>query len=568
MNSALPCLKFPLLKQGRSATPWDISSFLYMGGANTDRKLAAKLADRSELGQYQPSRLDLVEALHDEITAGLVGGARHATVVRQLISLRVFFKWLDACDRPGSVESAERDFLDWAEALFLQQTTHERVKQISLYSEVSTVGGIFERVLGLKSSLLHRTRIRKPKNFEAGPSAKSDREEINETFRFGRLLLDICEGLSLEKIRGELPLMIKLTGGAELEEWSGLVNPSKVKALECPNSPRYKSTMRKRDAWSADTSMRTRRPLVNLRIQAELLIFIAQTGMNLAQAYQLSAGHFSYRSHYDGYQIRRVYKDRRKGDVEFEIFSSYREYFERYLEWRSAFFPCDSSSRLFPLESPHQRSENIAPEFGAIEKRCARVGIEYIGPRMLRKSRQNWLLRRSDDVELTAQMGQHTASTLLKYYIRPNHQLAMKEVSQFHSLNDPTISPPGPGMCVQQDPSPMPMISDHAPEPDCANPSGCLFCMHHRDLDSFDYVWSLASYRHLKIIELSMTSTVPLQANSIIRSVVSRLTAKIEAIARTHERAAWIQEAQERIWESNFHPKWDGFIQLMEPASP
>jgi hypothetical protein len=367
---------------------------------------------------------------------------------------------------------------------------------------------------------------------------------------------------------GKLPVMIKLFGGGELEEWSGLVKASNVKALQSADLPGFKSAMRKRDAWSNDNSIRTRRSLINLRIQAELLIFIAQTGMNLAQAYKLKVGHFSYRSHFDGYQVRRVYKDRRKGDVEFEIFSAYRKIFERYLEWRSAFFPLDSSGRLFPLESPLQRSENIAPEFGAIEKRCALIGIEYAGPRMLRKSRQNWLLRTSDDIELTAQMGQHTASTLLRYYIRPNHQRAMKEVSQFYSLNDLTLQAPGPGICANPDPEPILEISGQLPQPDCSNPSGCLFCVHHRDLDSFDYVWSLASYRHLKIIELSMTSVVPIKVNSIVRSVVSRLSAKLEAIAQPHERAGWIEEAQTRIWESNFHPKWDGFIQLMEPISP
>ncbi|MBM9995365.1 site-specific integrase, partial [Pseudomonas aeruginosa] len=103
-----------------------------------------------------------------------------------------------------------------------------------------------------------------------------------------------------------------------------------------------------RAAHDADRTLRTRFPIVNLRIESELLMFIAQTGLNLQQAHTLRVEQFHYTSHLDGYQIR-TYKNRREGEVLFEIFASYREWFERYLEWRSEWFPNEPDGLLFPL---------------------------------------------------------------------------------------------------------------------------------------------------------------------------------------------------------------------------
>jgi hypothetical protein len=44
----------------------------------------------------------------------------------------------------------------------------------------------------------------------------------------------------------------------------------------------------RRAAWEAEHTLRTRSPLINLRIVAEMMLFIGQTGMNLSQAMNLS----------------------------------------------------------------------------------------------------------------------------------------------------------------------------------------------------------------------------------------------------------------------------------------
>lgn len=563
MTNAPPDLQIPMLKYGRGATPWDLKPFLYKGGAAIDRRLSSKAQFLEEVAIFLPCRLDLVVALHDEITASLVAGEGHSSATRRLINLRVFFNWIDANCRSGSLETIEQDFIDWTKELLQFHRTQQQVQSISLYGQVSTVSKLLEEVLGLpRASILHKSRVRKPPHYYANRSAKSETEEVSDTFRFGHFLMDLCDGLGTDAIRGMLPLQIRLREGSELEEWCGLVNPSKVKALQSTDAPGYKLAMKNRIKWSEDTSLERRRPLINLRIQAELLIFISQTSMNLAQAYKLKSGSFAYRSHYDGYQVQRVYKDRRKGEVEFEIFAAYKKPFERYLAWRSQFFPDDASGRLFPLESHHERSEDIAPAFSAIEVRCSQLGIRYIGPRTLRKTRLNWYLRRTNDIEMTAQAGQHSPDTLLQYYIRPNHQLAMLEVSRFHAANDPALASPGPGVCVLKQPEILKNSPEQAPEPDCMNSAGCLFCCHHRDVESFDYVWSLASYRHLKTLELAQSSSVKKPKLSAVAAVVERTTAKLKCFAQSQDHLMWVDEAEARIQEENFHPQWDGFIQL------
>jgi hypothetical protein len=122
---------------------------------------------------------------------------------------------------------------------------------------------------------------------------------------------------------------------------------------------------------------RTRHPLFNLRIEAELLIFIAQTGMNLAQANQLTVGKFTYQSYEEGYKVRRIYKNRRQGEVEFTVYSEYRIHFETYLKWRSAILEGLDDERLFPLTTPgRRRAPDASPHFASIRKRCQLAGVQ------------------------------------------------------------------------------------------------------------------------------------------------------------------------------------------------
>ncbi|MCY6488052.1 hypothetical protein, partial [Actinobacillus pleuropneumoniae] len=79
------------------------------------------------------------------------------------------------------------------------------------------------------------------------------------------------------------------------------------------------------------------------------------------------------------------------------------------------------------------------------------------------------------------------------------------------------------------------------------SPAGCLFCVHQRDIDGFDHVWSLASYRHLKSLEMTRYRSDADECPPAAL-VVARATAKLRAFEDSSEIcAAWVQEAQARM---------------------
>ncbi|MES2024322.1 MAG: site-specific integrase [Pseudomonadota bacterium] len=557
---------FPAMKYGRFAIPWDLRAYLYEGGASADRKIVKEMISTCMLGPLLEARIPLVAAIHDRINGFLVSGGTHSTVTRQLVEVRRFFQWIDATSKEATIASVAGCFLSWAEVQLQLCKAGKGITEKSLYQSVTTLAKILDDILDRNHGLIHFTKVLKPRAEVVRSSEDVDRQKA-DVLKCCLALIDICNALTSEKIFGSLPITIEFRDGKKLEEWSALRPPQTLKAFAKGGCRSTRATERSRLAYENDKTFRTRSSIINLRVQAELLVFISQTSMNLAQAYKLTASRFRYRSDLDGYEVRRVYKNRRHGDVEFKIFSAYRPHLERYLQWRNEIFGDDESERLFPLKSHAQRSENIAPEFDAIEKRCQKLGIVYTGPRILRRVRLNVLYRETKNAAVTADMGQHSEDTLIRNYVQPSRSLAAREITRFHLLTDPAFVPPGPGSCVKVEPLRDRASPVEAPEPDCRNASGCLFCVHQRDIDSPDHMWSLVSYRHLKSIELLGYRSPELIVSNAIQSVIDRLSSKLQNIESSNsERSEWIVEAREKVREGRFHPQWDGFIQLYEKS--
>jgi hypothetical protein len=80
-----------------------------------------------------------------------------------------------------------------------------------------------------------------------------------------------------------------------------------------------------------------------------------------------------------------------------------------------------------------------------------------------------------------------------------------------------------------------------------------------------DHVWSLASYRHLKSLELAKYSPASAGATNPAGATISSVTQRLEAFrSASEERAMWVEEGLARVSEGNHHPKWAGFILLSE----
>lgn len=463
--SPLPDLTFPGVEHGNNETTWDLSFLLYRGGSAAYTKHVARMMADGVLGAPDLSRLGLVTRIHDVINGKLVGGGSAYTAQNTIRWMRRLFAWADGSGHRLDLASIESTFLAWTDSLVTRCQVKKDLSHRSAYTMGAQAAEILDEVLERPTRLIFATRLQAPPQRKTARGVKSEKQNLEETFAFGHFLQDICDVLTADTVlKGPLPVRIPLRLGGALVEWSGHANWRAVQH-HLDNAPERSNKGRKRRnhrkslanfrAREAEGTLRTRYPLANKRCEAELLMFIGQTGMNLAQAHKLKLRHFYYASHIDGYLVRER-KGRRGGDVLFEIFKEYRPHFERYLDWRRTLFP--DSDVLFPFVRKGGRPLGRHPQF-SLRKACKNLKLRFVPPQALRNTRVNWLLRRSGDPDLTAEMAQHAKETLQGTYERPSQQRAMAEITRFWAKHDPTIartSPPAPGEC---DGKPVPLFA-------------------------------------------------------------------------------------------------------------
>lgn len=557
-------LSFPRIPVSDKETPFSLEPLLYQGGASIDRRYAQRAIEEGLLGGVVSDRRELVRLCHESITMKMVGGGSVETARSEIKSLKSFFMYAE--NRPGggelSLAGVQEEFLEWTEWLRHRHLVAKELSASTIYATARRVAGMLDYALGRPTPLIELARIREPK---PNRGARLEQQDLEATFSFGHLLQDVCDGLTLRALEGPRPLQIRRQTGELLTLWAGLHSS---RADISTRSAIHVSRYEEREArYLEDRSSQGRVVLINTRIEAEMLMFIGQTGMNLGQVINLRLHHFCYSSDIDGYRVR-DYKSRRRGEVLFEIFREYRVNFERYLKWRKTLFP--DSSLLFPFIRRGRR-EDARPPFSNVQRACADAGVPWITPAKLRNTRVNWLLRRSGDQEVVAEMAQSTKETLLKWYEKPSHQRAIVEVTRFWGQADPLIRnraqtpSTAPGVCDGRPEAAK--VPKSVPSPDCIRPSGCLWCDHHRDIDSMDYVWALSSFRHLKILE-SSTQCPAADSLSVAQPsdhAIERLSTKLSWFRESNaQRRSWVQESLARIEEGYYHPDWLRLVASME----
>lgn len=569
LDIQIPNLTFPDVDLGAKETPWTLLPLLYKGGALVRVDEVGVLIEQGSLGRPLVSRLELVKNLHATIKGDLAGGGSQSTALGAIENIRRFFRWVDANDLSVSIDEVDTTYRYWADYLMNRVRTVKDISEDTAYAQVAQLGRYLDKSLERLKPILLTTRFKKPPRRQRIRSIQADKQNLEHTFAFGAKLLDICNGLNLDRFWGPLPIHIHLRTGEILVEHSRVgrrVWPHPIVSSPSGQRQQAKEKATSHAIHEADCTLRTRYPLANLRIEAELLTFIAQTGMNLAQAHLLRLDNYSYTSYTDGYHVR-SYKNRRGGPVLFEIYAEYREIFERYIMWRKSIFLNDKNNLLFPL-TLKTRTQNKAPKFERIRALSKKLGWTYIGPQKLRNTRVNWLLRRSRDPDLTAEMAQHSKETLLNIYEEPSLQVAISEITIFWQQHDPSIAPPAPGQCIGTGPAPVRDMPPTATPPDCLSPAGCLWCEHQRDIDSLDHVWALCSYRFLKTLELSAIRP-PMQNKKAAlphpaEHAIERITQKLHFFKNSSEvRDQWVQEGLVRIEEGHYHPDWVGLIETL-----
>lgn len=551
MKSELPNLTFAGVTYGALATPWDLQILLYPGLSAKNIRKSAELIKAGEAGKPQIDRLPLVTAFHQVLAGQLAAGYAQTSVGQAIVRLRMFVAHVDEFNLEFNFSFLEKSFLHWTDRLVHRHRTIKDIAEDSAYQVAAMVAALIDAVLDRPSPLIRLARL-KPK--VARPrvmGVQADRQSLASTFLFGNMLKDVCDRLTSEVVLQEwLPIVIDIRSGGRIELWSGW------------HKRRFDDGFKR---FQSDGTLRTRSPLANLRIEAEILMFLGQTGMNSTQALKLRLCSFRYVSHIDGYQVGE-YKGRRKGAVLFEIYKEYRVHFERYLRWRNELFP--KSDLLFPFLNTYGGPESGVRNW-RLRPECERLGITFVGPQALRNTRVNWLLRMSSDPGLTAEMAQHTKETLMRVYEQPSLQKAGAEVLRFWAKNDPALaaSTPSiaPGLCDGV-PTSIDEIPAEATKPDCIRPSGCLWCAHHRDVDEFEYIWGLVCFGVLKEFEVNRRSPAQVAERSAARCAMERIREKLNWFYESNQkRREWVEEAHARIEDGSYHPSWKRLIRQFQP---
>lgn len=558
---------FPDLAFTSRETPWDLSCLLYKDGAATDVRLYAKKKSEGSLPRIELDRLTLVTEIHQVLIDKLTLGWSKTSAQGAIRFLRNMFIWAEKEGLPLDKSSIQQTYFAWSDYLWRESKVYKNISTTSAYGYSASASIVLNEVLQRVTPLISETRLRHPLKNKSHPNLQAEKRSLQQIFDFGKILQKISDTLTLEVVmEGPSPIEIFLDdeeGSTPLRfyEYQGVIHNGIKDKLQRRNLALNDTNTF--NNWQENPAYKDRAPIINRRIEAELLIFIAQTSMNWSQARKLPICKFRYDSYSDGYQVRDR-KERRKGEVLFEIFSAYKPHFERYLAWRRALFPEHPS--LFPFIREDETSE--AWHFQSwLRPQLLKAGKFFLPPRALRNNKVNWLLRKTGDSDLTAEMAQHSKRTLLTIYEVPSLQRAMVEIFRYWNTCDPTthsLASVAPGRCNGH-PKKSEDI-DYDLEPDCRRSSGCIGCEQHRDVDSEDHVWALVSFRHLKIIEISKSLRPGIQTQlTPAQKVVDRLSEKLnwfKQSSKKHE--AWLHEALIKVEEGNYHPSWITAIDAIE----
>ena len=551
-----------------NARPLDLAKLLVVGGAASKNRVPYGQFFEEHPEQLREDRISLLVKFKDHLETCAVRGDAAATNKNKVYAIRSFYIWGDQNNRNLTAKSAREDCIAYLRYLHERAYKHGTLKKSSARALASTLVPMLPGVLRT-SALLRAAGFDRSSKLIKVLGARSDKQSLSEALQFIDFLECITSQLTHEKLIGNLPVAASLPDGNSIE----LLGTAPLR-----NFTNRKARGRSRPASFSPVDSRKaiemRSGLINLCIELHMLYFIAITGMNLGQASSLQMHSARYQSGSDDRNTLRVYKNRRGGNVEFEIPRSYRPQLDAFLNFRREIFHLTTDApELFLFVHRHNKSHRVGrsqkngPAFTSTRKLCKLLGIPFLSPQRLRSTRANWFLRRSQDPDLTAELMQHTREVLLDTYADPNHQLTAVEIAKFHASTEVTIAAAITGTCEETSPEARPDAPECAPRPDCTSPAGCLFCSHYRGIESADYAWSLATYRYLKSIEICRAAarSQSLAAMTPAGAVVERVTDILNTLGRSSDAcAAWVAEANAKVFEGNHHPDWLGFINLSE----
>lgn len=551
------------LNYGSHQIPWDLSVYLYEGASLESRRTVAKSIQENKYGELCQHRVEFVSNLFEYFEYKIQSGSSRSTIITHLERLTIFIKWCDKNQRRLSISSFSKDFIDWVNAEKIR-ANKEGLDKFSARKCCGIVANILAKSQAIENfpdgeSLLLRTQF----NFQTSPVSDDDtlyaESEIKE---FGGLIKAIIEQLTIEAIRGELPLSLKLPNDRQItlkNHFKGSI--LSIDDMSANYKQRYLEARRSLDSSEKVLDSFRRLNLVNIRIEAELYLFISQSNMNLSQALSLKQTEFRMMKQDDEYEVFTVYKNRRQGTATFRCYKDYRTIFLKYLQWlKDIGFTSEDS--LFPFVATQSivKADANKQHLKRLKRLCTQASIPYISTKKLRTFKSNWLFKNSNDKSVVVELMSHDKKTFDKYYRKQNKSESIKELGKYNSQDLTALVI---GLCTSncQHPEKYKNIQTTI-LPDCVNPEGCLFCTNHKDIRNYDYCFKLLSHRHLKQLELTLN---PNLGSHPAKDIITRIEQKIEKLRELGDsEKKWVRKAEGLIMSGEYHPDWSDTILLLE----
>lgn len=547
------------LNYGTLSHPWDLSIILYKGASLENRRHVMTSIAENKYGSIVESRLNFTQKIYAYFNDLINGGVSHDTIRSKLRRLFIFIKWCDKNDKDLKTETCFDLYIEW-ENFTVNEITRTGKKRKNPYSLCNMVASILASALEDNETSASYLMAKANSGIRY---IKSEKKSLNEAemLQFGRFLKDLINSLTIETVRGELPLRLMLFNGKELILKAHVQNPD----LDIYNiqklSDKQDAIDTRRALLDNESLLDTykRFTLLHTRIDAEMLIFISQTGMNPSQALALKITEFRWMSQDNDYEVFTVFKGRRNGEATFRFYKGYRKIFENYLLWLKE-VGFDEDSYLFP--KVHRKGVILEKnEYNPlnIKKICKEASIPYFTPSQLRNFKANWLFENTNDLNLVTQSLSHTEDIFIRKYHKINTKKAIKELNHFSQENTKDIIA---GLCKQEGITVLEDNPINSIQPDCINPEGCLFCTSHRDVLSYDYYWKLASHRYLKKLEMGLN---PALSEHPANYVIQRIDEKLEQfVLLGHIHAEWVAKARDEVRSGEYHDYWKPIIECIE----
>lgn len=327
---------------------------------------------------------------------------------------------------------------------------------------------------------------------------------------------------------------------------------------------------------NSDANHYHRRDMAVLAHNAFVAMFLANTGMNLAQASELWwSGNYSLGTERQGF---RAIKWRAKGRRQsFEIQSTFFQDFKAFLELRRYLLNGRKENYLFcrfgnsRAGEPKRITGGVLRYFYTILQGID-PDLTRITPRQWRASKADWMLRNKVPIEIAATVLQNSEAVVRASYANGSPVTHMQEMTAFlgrvsevviensqtleHSIEGPV------GSCTSLG-SPCATAVDTPVEPDCRNPEGCLFC------DKFKVHADEKDTRKLLSCQHCIQRTSPLALSvEHFQSVFGGILARIEEILQQIENRAIDKEMVRRVRHSvdvlgELDNYWAGKMELL-----